>query len=114
MYHSAVEQDFGRVRDGIEGSESFVELIVVVITQRRHPRLDLPPQDQRGMVLVRSVGAPTCLRDIGSEPGTVHDALAQGPTDLLSKHKQHNGMAEIPKIAKPQIAFEMVPGIERA
>ena len=64
MDNTAVEKDLRCVGDAIEASESFLELIIVVMRQRLDPCLDL----LLSYILAMPLG---CL---------------DGPTDLLQRH----------------------------
>lgn len=67
MDHTAIEQDLGRVRNGVKGLQGLVKLVVVVGTEGCHPGLDFLPRGVLAVTFQRvgtSGTAPTCFRDM--------------------------------------------------
>lgn len=77
MYHAHIEKYLGCIRNLIELCEGFVELIIVVVVERSHPRLDFLQRTcenadssialenwSSGALQRRANDSHTCLRDI--------------------------------------------------
>ena len=69
MNDGAVEQDARRVGDGIEGLQGFFELVVVVVRQCLHPRLDLLSMDDRSSAVMGTI------RRLGALPASTTSSL---------------------------------------
>ena len=43
MNHAAIKEDLGGVRDVVKLLECLVEFIIIIVSERRYPRLDFLP-----------------------------------------------------------------------
>ena len=65
MNDATVEEDLGGICDIVKLLQGAVELVIVVVAERRHPRLDFLSSCEHSLLLIAlEVQEPTCFKDI--------------------------------------------------